>query len=182
VSRWLAANASAMRRGNPRAAVEIIELSEFQCPACANAHSKIEPIIQANLSRINYARIDLPLFEHHEWAVPGTLAARALQRVAPLRYWDFVTETFKNQETIGAAPFERHFQQFAARHGLDWAALQKVYNSASERAAVLEQVSRVFQMGIASTPTYIINGRIMGFGPEGSFTLAAIKAALAAAP
>ncbi len=43
---------------------------------------------------------------------------------------------------------------------------------------MLEQVSRAFDMGVNSTPTYIINGQIMGFGPSGSFTIAEIKHAL----
>ena len=43
---------------------------------------------------------------------------------------------------------------------------------------LLDQVSRAFSVGIASTPTYIVNGQIMGFGPEGKFTEKAIKDAL----
>jgi hypothetical protein len=172
---------SAVHRGNPKAAVEIIEISEFQCPTCARAHQMIEPLIEGNLPRIDYARIELPLFEHHEWAVTASLAALAIQRVAPLRYWDFVDETFNSQEAIGAAPFDRYFEGFAVKYGLDWAALRKVHTSLSERQALLDRVSRLFEIGIASTPTFIINGQIMGFGPEGSFTMAAINEAIAAA-
>jgi protein-disulfide isomerase len=176
------AGAAVVRRGNPKAAVEIIEISEFQCPTCARSHQQIEPIVLANLSRINYARIDLPLFEHHEWAIPAAMAAQAVQRIAPSKYWQFADETFKNQEAIGAMAFERYFEEFAAKYRLDWPALREIYGSASERRKMLDQISTLFSLGIASTPTYIVNGRIMGFGPDGSFTIAAIKAALAAAP
>lgn len=169
---------SAARRGDPKAKVEIIEVSDFQCPTCARAHDKVEPLIRQNLSRINYVRVDLPLFEHHQWAVPAAMGARAMQRVAPAKYWDYVDYIFKNQESINSRKFDDVIREFVADHDLNWSEIQKIYNSPTERAALLDQVSRAFNAGIASTPTFIVNGQIMGFGPDGNFTIDAIKAAL----
>jgi protein-disulfide isomerase len=171
--------ATGAKRGTGK--VEILELSDFQCPTCANAHEKIEPMIQKNLGKMNYVRIDLPLFEHHEWSVPAAMGARALQKVAPAKYWRYVDYVFKNQETIGKRKFDDVFKEFAEDNDLNWAALQKVYASKIERQALLDQISRAFAAGIASTPTFIVNGQIMGFGPEGSFTIDAIKSAVGAA-
>lgn len=170
--------ATGAKRGSGK--VEIIELSDFQCPTCANAHEKIEPIIQKNLGKMNYVRIDLPLFEHHEWSVPAAMGARAIQRVAPTKYWQYVDYVFKNQETIGKRKFDDVIKEFAEDHDLDWAALQKIYSSKPERQTLLDQVSRAFAAGIASTPTFIVNGQIMGFGPEGAFTIEAIRNAVGA--
>ena len=172
-------SATGARRGSGK--VEIIELSDFQCPTCANAHQKIEPFIQKNLGKMNYVRIDLPLFEHHEWALPAAMAARAIQRVASSKYWQYVDYVFKNQETIGKRKFDDVFKEFAEDNDLDWAALQKIYNSKTERQTLLDQVSRAFAAGIASTPTFIVNGQIMGFGPEGAYTIDAIKSAVGTA-
>ena len=171
--------ASGARRGSGK--VEILELSDFQCPTCANAHAKLEPLIQKNLSKMNYVRIDLPLFEHHEWSIPAAMGARAIQRVAPAKYWQYVDYVFKNQETIGKRKFDDVIKEFAGDNDLDWAALQKIYSSKAERQALLDQVSRAFAIGIASTPTFIVNGQIMGFGPEGAFTIDSIKSALGTA-
>jgi protein-disulfide isomerase len=171
-------SATGAKRGSGK--VEIIELSDFQCPTCANAHQKIEPFIQKNLGKMNYVRIDLPLFEHHEWALPAAMGARAIQRVASSKYWQYVDYIFKNQETIGKRKFDDVFKEFAEDNDLDWTALQKIYSSKTERQALLDQVSRAFASGIASTPTFIVNGQIMGFGPEGAFTIDAIKSAVGA--
>ncbi len=171
--------ASGAKRGSGK--VEILELSDFQCPTCANAHAKLEPLIQKNLSKMNYVRLDLPLFEHHEWSIPAAMGARAIQRVAPAKYWQYVDYVFKNQETIGKRKFDDVIKEFADDNDLDWAALAKIYNSKTERQALLDQVSRAFAVGIASTPTFIVNGQIMGFGPDGAFTMESIKNALAAA-
>jgi protein-disulfide isomerase len=171
--------ATGAKRGSGK--VEILELSDFQCPTCANAHEKLEPLIKQHLGKMNYVRIDLPLFEHHEWAVPAAMGARAIQRVAPAKYWQYVDYVFKNQETIGKRKFDDVFKEFAGDHDLDLAALLKIYNSKAERQALLDQVSRAFAAGIASTPTFVVNGQIMGFGPEGAFTMDSIKNALGVA-
>lgn len=173
--------ANAVRRGKKDAKVQIIELSDFQCPTCGKAHGKVEPIIRAALGKISYARLDLPLFEHHPWAVPAALGGHAVQKVAPAKYWEYVDYVFKNQEQIEKMKFDDVLKNFADDNDIDWKALEPIYKSQAERNAILEQVSRAFDVGINSTPTFIINGQIMGFGPEGNFTIDAIKSAIASA-
>lgn len=167
----------AVRRGNPSSKIKIIELSDFECPTCARAHKQVEPIIAKNLSKIDYYRLDLPLFEHHEWAVDAALGARAISRVAPKQYWSYVDFVFANQEAIvnGKQPFVRTLQNFCEDHDINWAAVKKIVDSPAERASLLDQVSRAFDVGVNSTPTYIINGQVMGFGPEGTYTIEQLK-------
>lgn len=169
------------KRGTGKA--EILELSDFQCPTCANAHEKIEPYIRQNLGKMNYTRLDLPLFEHHEWSLQAAMGARALQKVASsAKYWQYVDYVFKNQEQIGKrGNFDVVFKEWVEDNDLNYAALQKIYSSKAERQLLLDQVSRAFAAGIASTPTFIVNGQIMGFGPDGAFTIDAIKSAVGAA-
>jgi len=169
---------NAARRGNAGSKVEILEISDFQCPTCARAHEKIEPFIQQNLSKMNYVRIDLPLFEHHEWALPAAMGARALQKVAPAKYWSYVDYVFKNQEAIGKRKIDNVVKEWMEDNDVDWTAVSKIYNSKSERQALLDHVSRAFAVGVAATPTFVVNGQIMGFGPDGTFTINAIKSAV----
>jgi protein-disulfide isomerase len=168
----------AMHRGNPKAKVRIVELSDFECPTCAKAHKKVEPIIAKNLDKVDYYRLDLPLFEHHEWALAAALGARALAKVAPAKYWSYANFVFENQETIGKQPFDKILQNFCEDNDVNWKAVEKIYRSPIEKRALIDQVGRAFDNGILSTPTYIINGQILGFGPEGTFTIDAIKKAL----
>ena len=170
--------AAGARRGNASSKVEIIEISDFQCPTCARAHEKIEPVLKQNLSKINYVRLDLPLFEHHEWAVGAALGARALQKVAPAKYWAYVDYVFKNQEQIGKRKIDEVVKEWMEDNDVDWAPVSKIYSSKAERQAILDQVSRAFAVGVVATPTFIVNGQIMGFGPDGSFTFDAINSAL----
>ena len=169
---------TAARRGNKTSKLEIIEISDFQCPTCARAHEALEPLISKNLNKINYARLDLPLFEHHDWAVNAALGARAMQRVAPAKYWDYVDQVFKNQEKLANIPFDTFLKNFASDNDIDWNSLNAIYGSRSERQAVLEQTSRSFAVGINSTPTFLINGQVIGFG-DGTYVTEVIKKALA---
>lgn len=172
----------AVRRGNAKGKIEIIELSDFECPACGKAHKQIWPLIEKNLAKINFGRLDLPLFEHHEWAMPAALGARAVQRVAPAKYWEYVDFMFSNQEEIGKQPFDTVFKGWVEDHDIDWAKVEKIYHSPAEQTAVIRQVERAFDSNINSTPTFILNGQPLAYGPEGSFVIDAIRKALGLPP
>ena len=167
-----------VHRGSKTAKTTIVELSDFECPTCGRAHKRIEPVIAKNLSKINYYRLDLPLFEHHEWAIYAALGARGIQKTAPAKYWEYVNYIFENQEAIGKQKFDDVIKNFCEDRDINWKAVEKIYRSPVERAALLDQVSRAFDAGIISTPTYIVNGQILGFGPDGDFTMGQIKKAL----
>ncbi len=170
------------RRGTANAKNEIIELSDFECPTCGRAHKQLEPLVAKNVSKVNYIRLDLPLFEHHDWALQAAMGARAIQKVAPEKYWDYVNYVFANQEQLTKEQIDSFVKNYATDHDIDVAAFEKVYNSASERQQLLDQISRAFALGIVSTPTYIINGEVMGFGPEGEYTINAVRKALGLPP
>lgn len=170
---------SGAKRGNGVSKTEIIEISDFQCPTCARAHEALEPLVSKSLGRISYIRLDLPLFEHHQWAMSAALGARAIQRVAPAKYWQYVDHVFDNQEKIANLNFDKFLKDFVEDNDIQWKPVEKIYKSASERTALLDQVSRAFAAGVVSTPTIIINGQRMGFG-DSAFAIEAMKSALGA--
>ncbi len=177
----LGATSAGVWRGNKDAKNVIVELSDFECPTCGRAHRTLEPLVSKHLKNVYYARLDLPLFEHHEWALPAALGARAIAKFAPAQYWSYVDFVFQNQETITKAKsFDGVLKNFCEDHDITWKPIEKFYKSDAERSMLLDQVSRAFDNSIVQTPTYIINGQMMGYGPEGKFTMDAVKAAIGA--
>lgn len=170
-----------VHRGKAKSTVSIVELSDFQCPTCGRAHKTVEPMIEKALGKISYTRLDLPLFEHHPWAIWAALGARAIHKVAPSKYWDYVNYVFANQEVIDKQKFDDVLKNYCEDHDLDWKAVEKIYRDPTEKAKLLDQVSHAFDAGIISTPTYIVNGQILGFGPKGEYTIESIKKAIASA-
>jgi len=170
------------QRGNAKSKQEIIELSDFECPTCGRAHKTLEPLVSKNLSKVNYIRLDLPLFEHHQWSFQAAMGGRAIQRIAPAKYWAYVNAVFENQEILTKESVDAFVKNFVTDNDIDWPAVEKIYSSPQERQALLDQVSRAFALGIVSTPTYIINGEATGYGPEGEFTINAVRKTLGLPP
>lgn len=172
----------AAKRGNAASKIQIVELSDFECPSCSRAHIAFEPLIRKNLSKISYSRLDLPLFETHQWSIYAALAARAIQRVAPDKYWDYVDFMFKNQEQISKNNVDSVIKNYVEDHDIDWKKIEPIYKSKSERADLLAQVSRAFDNGVNATPTFIVNGQFVYFGMDGAYLKKMLESKLGVAP
>ena len=153
--------ASAAQRGAQAGAIEILEISDFQCPSCKNAHDQMEALLSKYGDRISYRRLDLPFFEHHDWALRAALAARALQKVAPQVYWPYVDYIFKNQGTLSAGTIDTAIRNFVEDHDVAWSKVAPLYNSAEEKKKIVQQVGRMYDNNVYATPTFIVNGERM---------------------
>jgi 2-hydroxychromene-2-carboxylate isomerase len=169
-------------RGSPTARVRVVELSDFECPTCKHAHEKLEPYFKANLSRISFTRLDLPLFDHHEWALQAALGARAIQKVAPEKYWSYVDFMFGNQEQIKKDTIDSVVRDFCDDHDIDWKKVETLYRSPQERTDLLAQVSRAFDVGVNGTPTYIVDGRFIFYGSDGVYLRSVLDSKLSSVP
>lgn len=159
---------SAAARGPKNAQVEILELSDFQCPACRRAHQILEPYVEKYGDRIRYLRLDLPITDHHDWAMDAALGARAIQKVSPEHYWSYVDYIFENQPNITAQSIDGIVRDFVEGSGIDWETFVRYYESPSERNRLNRQTGRAFENNIFATPTVLVNGRTLFYGQDGS--------------
>lgn len=166
--------------GTKGAPIQIVELSDLQCPTCRRAHERLEPILKQNASRISYTRLDLPLFEGHDWTITASLAARAIQQVAPAKYWQFVDYIFDNQESIQLASIDNTIRDWVEGNGVDLAKFTALWKSDAELKKLLDHTGRVYDASINSTPTFVINGQVTPYGGDGAFVLQQLNALLAA--
>ncbi len=164
----------AMRQGNRNAKIEIVELSDMQCPTCKRAHEIFEKKIGANLSRISFARLDLPLFQSHDWSLQAALAARAIQKLSPAHYWDFVDKVFDSQATMTRKAIDGFVEDFAETRNIDWKKLETLYRSTAEREALFLQTGKIYDSGIFVTPTFIVNGQTVFYGNDADYLKAHI--------
>lgn len=160
--------AEAATRGNAMGRIRVLELSDFQCPTCARAHSALEPFFKKNLAKISYSRLDLPLFESHDWSFQAALAARAIQKVAPTKYWSFVDYIFTSQASLTAANVNSKIKEFTEDNDIDFTKFAALFNSQVEKKKLLAQVSRSYDNGILGTPTFIVNGQPVYYGENGA--------------
>ncbi|MFN2238856.1 MAG: DsbA family protein [Thermoanaerobaculia bacterium] len=155
--------------GNSTAKVSVIEVSDFQCPACRVAHQRLKPLFNRNAARIEFVRVDFPLFENNDWAFEAAMAARAVQHEAPNAYWDFVDYMFDRQVMLSRGNIERTIREFAEEHDLDWSRIESFSRSKEERQKLVDQVGLLFDLGMYGTPTFLIDGQVIDRSDGGAF-------------
>lgn len=169
----------AARKGAKGAAVEVLEISDFQCPSCMHAHSKMEEFLKKHPGKISYARLDLPFFEHHDWALQAAVTARALQRTAPAKYWPFVDYVFSNQEAITGQNVEAKIREFLADNDVDWKTIEPAWKSKEEKRALLQQIGRFYDNEVYATPTFVVNGQRVFYSGDKDFMFKYIETLIA---
>jgi len=167
-------------RGDEDAPVTIIEFSDFQCPYCERwtneAGAQIEDqYIEQGLVRIGY----------WHFAILGdqsVLAAEASECAAEQgAFWSYHDYLYQPQiGSQGTALTKDNLKQFAADLGLDTASFNECLDTGQFTQYVQGQRGVAQQIGVSSTPTFLVNGEpVVGAQPFQNFE-AVIEQELAA--
>ena len=167
-------------RGNDNAAVTIVEFSDFECGHCADFHRSIGEVIQQFGRNIRVVfhhfpldsecnpRINSPL--HRD----ACLAAVASECAAEQgKFWPYHDVLFNNQRRLG----RQSLIDYASRVDLDTARFAQCLDSPAPRERVRRDVTEAAALGIDSTPTVFINGRLVKGALEPPLLRAAVTLA-----
>lgn len=168
-------SAGAATRGRKGAKVVVLEVSDLQCPSCATVHETLEPFIREKLDQIEYRRVDLSLFEQHDWSLAAAAAGKAIQRFAPAAYWDYIDYIFARQADLTAESVETAVRDFAEGNDLAWKKIEREMKSPAVRRALVAQVGTLFGHGIFGTPAILVNGRLVPSAGNGRPVIAYIE-------
>jgi protein-disulfide isomerase len=139
-------------KGNPSAAVTVVEFTDYQCPTCAAAQPVLEKLITEYQDRVRFVVRDFPL-EMHPEARKAAEAAEAAREQG--KYWDFIAILFRNQ----SAQKPEHLKQYAQVLGLDRAK----FDAALDTGRFADKIDRDLldgqKFGVSGTPTFFVNGR-----------------------
>lgn len=139
-------------RGNPAAAVTIVEFSDYQCPFCARVNPTLDRIRQTYGDRVKIVFKDFPLPNHLE----APKAAEAAHCAGEQRkYWEMHDAIFANQRNLHIPSLK----QTARAIGLDGSAFDACLDSGKYAGLVQEGLALGSKMGVNSTPTLYVNGR-----------------------
>jgi protein-disulfide isomerase len=140
-------------KGSATAPVTLVEFTDFQCPSCGAAHPILERLTAEYGDRLRLVVRDFPL-EQHEFARKAAEAAEAARVQG--KYWEYAALLFANQKALGVDKLK----EYATQVGLDRAK----FDAALDSGQYAEKVQRDYQegvlLGVGSTPTFYINGRI----------------------
>lgn len=171
-------SAGAAVRGKQGSKIVVLEVSDLQCPGCAAVHATLEPFVRRNLGAIEYRRVDMPVFEQHDWTLAAAAAGKAIQRHAPAAYWEYIDFIFQQQANLTAETVETSIRDFVEGRDLDWKTIEREMKSPLVRSALVAQMGMLFGHGIFSTPTILVNGRIIPIVGNGAEVVEYLEAML----
>ncbi len=147
--------------GQADAPVTIDLYEDFQCPACRNWGASVFPSLVANELATGKAKL---VFHDYPFIGPESyMAAQAGQAAARQdRFWDMWSTIYANQgaENSGALARER-LLRMARAQGLDMDRFVADMDSSSTSSAIEASAADAQRIGIQSTPSLVVDGRIL---------------------
>jgi protein-disulfide isomerase len=163
--------AKPMTKGDPNAPYTIIEFADFQCPACGQFYSQVEPLIESEFvttGKAKFVYYDFPLTNVHPNAF---LAARAGHCAADQdKFWEYHNVLYRNQNRwSGQQNPTGPFEDYAKDLGLDAAAFNGCLESDKHADVVTANMQLGTLMQVPGTPTLFVSaGRGQGRRVESS--------------
>lgn len=149
------------RRASDQSAVEIVEFSDLECPACRHRWPLIQDILETNGASVSHGMVSFPLTVIHPWAFRAASASwcvseQSSELLLPFKelFYDLQTE----MEIGLVTPTSR---DFVSGNGLDEEAFNQCYLRQPSLDAVHGQLKLGQDLGIVSTPTYVVDGWIV---------------------
>jgi protein-disulfide isomerase/CRISPR/Cas system CSM-associated protein Csm2 small subunit len=138
-------------KGNPAAAVTVVEFTDYQCPSCAAAQPALERIAAEYGDRVRLVVRDYPLSQHAD-AHKAAEAAEAAREQG--KYWEYVTLLYQNQSALQADKLK----EYASRVGLDRAKFDAALDSGRFADSVRRDLRDGERAGVNGTPCVFVNG------------------------
>lgn len=152
--------------GPADAPVTIVEFSDFQCPYCREAQTTVKRVLANYKADVRLVFKHLPLQMHAQAFVAAQAAFCAGEQN---RFWPFHDSLFASTDLSAEA-----LKKVATSVGLDSKSFETCLADQATRSVILSDLNEAQRLGINSTPTFIVNGRLI----RGVATFETFKAAI----
>jgi protein-disulfide isomerase len=153
--------------GPASAPVTLVEFSDFQCPFCQRVAPTLKQVKDTYGDKVRVVWKDFPLTQIHPQAFKAGEAAHCAADQG--KFWEYHDRLFANQQALQPNDLKKH----AADLGLDAAAFASCLDSSKYGERVRDGVAQGSRLGVNSTPTIYINGRVLS-GAQPYETFAAV--------
>ena len=141
--------------GKADAAVTLVEYSDFQCPFCLRVMPTLKQLRAKYGDKLRIVWKDFPLTQIHPQAFVAAQAGNCAREQG--KFWELHDKMFGNQSALQPDALKK----YAADAGLDAAKFNQCLDSSKYEARVQEALAAGGRLGITSTPTVFVNGRII---------------------
>ena len=152
--------------GSPDAPVKVVEFADFQCPACANYWSTMEPAIieqYVATGKVQYTYSPFSFLGRGQaWDESKKAAEAAYCANDQGMFWEYHDMIYANHngENQGAYSKERLFA-FADALGLEMGDFKSCLNTGKYTQAVEDANNFASSQGASYTPSFLIDGKIV---------------------
>ena len=150
-------------KGNPNAAVTIVEFSDFQCPFCSRVNPTLKQVFDTYGDQVRVVFKHNPLSFHKD----APLASEAaLAAGAQGKFWEMHDKLFANQRALK----RENLDAYAMELGLNVAQFKADLDSHKFKAQVDADLAQAAKLGVRGTPNFFVNGKkLTGARPFPSF-------------
>ena len=141
--------------GPANAPVTIIEFSDFQCPFCQRVMPTLKQVRAKYGDRVRVVWKDFPLTQIHPQAFKAAEAGNCAREQG--KFWEYHDRLFANQQALQP----EFLKKYAADAGLDAGKFGACLDTAKYSDRVQEQMGIGTGLGVGSTPSIFINGRLV---------------------
>ena len=140
-------------KGSSKPLVTIVEFSDFECPFCGAVQNTLKQIEQRYASEVRLVFKHLPS-EGHRNSLPAARAAYCAGEQD--RFWQFHDALFASKSLSPAV-----LTRIANELGLGLPKFQACLDSEQSRAAIVKDIETARLFRIESTPSFIVNGKLI---------------------
>src|SRR5947209_17489959 len=142
-------------RGDAKAAVTIMEFTDFQCSACGAMYPVMEDVLKSYGNRVHFVIRNFPLTSVHANAFRAAEAAGAAN--AQGKFWEYIDILFKNQSALDVDSLKK----YATQLGLDRKRFDAEFDSGKYDSDIRRDIEEGETYGVEATPTIFINGVLL---------------------
>lgn len=151
--------ASERSLGDEKAPFWVTEYFDYQCPPCARARDVLEKAMADHPGKIYLQARYFPL-PGHKHAMKAAVYAECVSRQKG-KFWAFHDEMLKKQAEWTHDPYAAlKFAAYAEKAGADIGRLDACSHDPKTEEMVLEEKKKAQELGVQSTPTFFVNGKI----------------------
>jgi protein-disulfide isomerase len=140
-------------KGNPHAAITVVEYSDYGCPYCGQYAAEIAPRIDRDYvktGKVNYVFKNYPIAQLHPMALKAHVAAACAGDQG--RYWEMHDKLFAEQRFFDLDRFVEH----ASALKLDPVAFRSCVESGKHEPMIREDIAEAQNGGVQGTPVFVL--------------------------
>jgi len=143
--------------GPTDAPVTVIEFSDYLCSACQKNHEVTRRIRERYAGKIRWIFKDFP-FKGHE--LSGKAAEAAHCAADQGKFWEYQDRLYANKEELTVDILRNHAKELQ----LDVKSFDECLEGGQYRSEIEEDIKHGREAGVDTTPTFIVNGRLIPGG------------------